>query len=67
LRAFNDRHIVGSAAACLSHSDLHGALEFLREAEGVSGPDPFPTELLDRLRELVPCDFVARSVRLRRL
>lgn len=45
--------------AFLRHSDLEGALEFLREAEAVSGPDPFPTELLDRLRALVPCDFVS--------
>lgn len=44
--------------AVLRQSDLHGALDFLREAESVTGPDPFPTELLDRLRALVACDFL---------
>ncbi len=42
----------------LSQTDLHGALDFLREAETVTGPDPFPSELLDHLRGLVPCDLV---------
>jgi len=42
----------------LRQSDLEAALDFLREAEAVTGPEPFPSELLDRLRELVPCDFV---------
>lgn len=42
----------------LRPADLRAALGFLCEAEDVTGPDPFPTELLDRLRELVPCDFV---------
>jgi DNA-binding CsgD family transcriptional regulator len=43
----------------LRQADLQGALDFLREAETVTGPDPFPTELLDQLRALVQCDFVA--------
>jgi DNA-binding CsgD family transcriptional regulator len=37
----------------LSRSDLEGTLGFLGEAAAVTGPDPFPSELLDRLRELV--------------
>jgi DNA-binding CsgD family transcriptional regulator len=45
--------------ARLSPSDLGQALDFLREAEDVTGPEPFPPELLDRLRELVPCDYVS--------
>jgi DNA-binding CsgD family transcriptional regulator len=44
--------------ARLSPSDLGQALNFLREAEGVTGHDPFPSELLDLLRELVGCDYV---------
>jgi DNA-binding CsgD family transcriptional regulator len=38
--------------------DLGQVLDFLREAEGVGGPDPFPSRLLDGLRELVGCDSV---------
>jgi DNA-binding CsgD family transcriptional regulator len=37
----------------LSRSDLEATLGFLREATTVTAPDPFPSELLDRLRELV--------------
>jgi DNA-binding CsgD family transcriptional regulator len=44
--------------ARLSRSDLGQALDFLAEAERVDGPDPFPSELLDLLRELVGCDYV---------
>jgi DNA-binding CsgD family transcriptional regulator len=44
--------------AALRHADFQGVLGFLREAEEVTGPDPFPSRLLDRLRELVPCEFV---------
>ena len=40
----------------LSQWDLEATLGFLREANAVTGPDPFPSELLDLLRELVPCD-----------
>jgi DNA-binding CsgD family transcriptional regulator len=43
----------------LSASDLREALDFLGEAEAVTGPDPFPTELLDRFRELIRCEFAA--------
>ena len=45
--------------ARLSRSDLENTLGFLREAEAVTGPDPFPSELLDRLRDLVPCEWVS--------
>jgi DNA-binding CsgD family transcriptional regulator len=54
---YEDRRIFG-VVAVLRHADLQGALDFLREAEGVTGPDPFPSHLLDRFRELVPCEFV---------
>jgi DNA-binding NarL/FixJ family response regulator len=43
----------------LSRSDLEATLEFLGEAAAVTGADPFPSELLDRLRALVPSDFVS--------
>jgi DNA-binding CsgD family transcriptional regulator len=45
--------------ARLSPSDLGQALDFLREGEDVAGPDPFPTQLLDRFRELIGCDCVS--------
>lgn len=43
----------------LAQSDLLAALDLLCEAEGVGGITPFPSQLLDRLRELVPSDWVA--------
>jgi DNA-binding NarL/FixJ family response regulator len=42
----------------LRQSDLEGVLDFLREAEAVTGPTAFPPELLERLRQLVPSDTV---------
>ena len=45
--------------AFLRRSDLRQALDFLCEASEITEPDPFPTVLLDRLRTLVPCDFVS--------
>jgi DNA-binding CsgD family transcriptional regulator len=42
----------------LRAADLQATLAFVREAEATTGPDPFPTELLDTLRELVPSDTV---------
>lgn len=45
--------------ARLSPSDFGQALDFLREAEAVTGDDPFPTRLLDRLRTLIPADAVS--------
>jgi DNA-binding CsgD family transcriptional regulator len=43
----------------LCGSDYRAALELLREAGAVEGPDPFPEHVLGRLRQLVPCDVVA--------
>lgn len=45
--------------ARLSPSDLGQALDFVREAEAVDGPEPFPSELLDSLRDLVGSDYVS--------
>ena len=44
--------------ARLSPRDLGQALDFLREAEGMGGPEPFPSQLLDGLRKLIGCDSV---------
>jgi len=44
--------------ATLLAADLQATLDFVREAEAVTGSDPFPTELLDVLRGLVPSDTV---------
>jgi hypothetical protein len=44
--------------AALRQADLQAILDFLREAEGVTGPTAFPPELLERLRLLVPCEYV---------
>ena len=37
--------------------DLEAALAFLGDASEIDGPEPFTTELLDRLLELVPCEL----------
>lgn len=55
---YEDRRIVRTVVAALPQSDVQAALTFLREAEAVTGVMPFPPELLERLRELVPCDLV---------
>jgi DNA-binding CsgD family transcriptional regulator len=55
---YDVRHIFGGAVTRLCRSDLEATLEFLREAAAVSGPDPFPSELLDRLRDLSRSDMV---------
>jgi DNA-binding NarL/FixJ family response regulator len=57
------RPIFCGAVAQLSRSDLQATLGFLREAASVTGPDGFPTELLNRLRDVVLCDFVAYEER----
>src|SRR4051794_19663989 len=54
---YDDRRILEVVTA-LRQADLHATLEFLREAEAVTGPTPFPSELLELLRGLVPCDLV---------
>jgi DNA-binding CsgD family transcriptional regulator len=46
----------GAIVASLRQSDLLGMLGFLREAEAFTGPEPFPPELLERLRRLIPAD-----------
>jgi DNA-binding CsgD family transcriptional regulator len=45
--------------ARLSGSDYRAALELLRDAGAVEGPDPFPEHVLEGLRRLVPSDVVA--------
>lgn len=45
--------------ARLSGSDYRGILEFVHAAGEVDGTEPFPEQLLARLRELVPCDTVS--------
>jgi DNA-binding CsgD family transcriptional regulator len=42
----------------LAQSDLLAALGFLREAQTITGPEPFPPELLEQLRLLIPCEAV---------
>ena len=37
--------------------DFEAALAFLRDSSDVEGSEPFTTELLDRLLELVPCEL----------
>ena len=43
----------------LSGSDYRGILEVLHDAGDIEGPDPFPEQVLARMRELVPCDTVS--------
>jgi DNA-binding CsgD family transcriptional regulator len=45
--------------ARLSGWDYRGILEFVHAAGEVDGTDPFPEQVLARLRELVPCDTVS--------
>jgi hypothetical protein len=59
LSPYDNRHIFRGAHGPPVAARPGQALDFLREAEDVTGPDPFPTELLDRLRELVRCDSVS--------
>lgn len=49
-RCVDTRIVVSSKAlVALRQSDLGAALDFLREAEGVTGPAAFPPELIGRL------------------
>ena len=43
----------------LSSSDLGQALDFVREAEGVTGHSPFPVGVLDSLQRLIGADTVS--------
>jgi DNA-binding CsgD family transcriptional regulator len=42
----------------LRASDLEAVLAFVAAAHAIDGPEPFPTELLGRIAELVPCEDV---------
>jgi DNA-binding CsgD family transcriptional regulator len=44
--------------AALQQADLRASLEFVREAESVTRPIAFTPEVLELLRQLVPCDLV---------
>jgi DNA-binding CsgD family transcriptional regulator len=44
--------------SALRQADLGAALGFLGDAESVTGPDAFTPELLQRLNDLVPADFL---------
>ena len=46
------------AMGALQTRDLARALTFVGELNEIDGTEPFTTALLDRLRELVPCEFV---------
>ena len=45
--------------ARLSGSDYRGILELMHVGGEVEGSDPFPEQVLAKLRELVPCDTVS--------
>jgi DNA-binding CsgD family transcriptional regulator len=45
--------------SALRASDLQGVLRFLRRAGAETGPDPFPSAVLDALRSLVPSSTVS--------
>jgi DNA-binding CsgD family transcriptional regulator len=53
--------------AALRQSDLGAALEFLRDAEAVTGPAAFTAELVDRLGDLVPSEVGPHFCELDRL
>lgn len=43
----------------LSASDLEAALRFVAAASAETGPDPFPVDILERLRELIGSDWAS--------
>ena len=45
----------------LRAADLEAVLSFLGEAQTVDGPAPFTPELLDRLIEIVGCEYASFS------
>jgi DNA-binding CsgD family transcriptional regulator/PAS domain-containing protein len=47
----------------LRTSDLEAVLTFLGEAESIDGPVPFTTALLDRLAELMRCEYATYEER----
>jgi DNA-binding CsgD family transcriptional regulator/PAS domain-containing protein len=48
----------GDTIPALSQSDLHGMLDFVREAESFPDVPSFRTGVLPSLKRLVPCDLV---------
>jgi DNA-binding CsgD family transcriptional regulator len=55
---YDDRRIFAAVVA-LRERDVRGALEFVRAAGAVTGPDPFPVELLSLLRQVVPSQAIS--------
>jgi DNA-binding CsgD family transcriptional regulator len=49
---------LGNAVSRLPASDLEAVLAFVAAAHAIDGPEPFATELLGRMAELVPCESV---------
>jgi DNA-binding CsgD family transcriptional regulator len=49
---------LGDAVTRLRASDLEAVLAFVAAAHAIDGPEPFTTELLGRMAELVPCESV---------
>jgi DNA-binding CsgD family transcriptional regulator len=45
--------------ARLSDADVRGMLDVLGEAATIDEPSPFPEDVLESLRRLIPCDVVA--------
>jgi DNA-binding CsgD family transcriptional regulator len=52
---------LASAMTGLRAADLEAVLSFLEEAQMVDGPAPFTPELLDRLIEIVGCEYASFS------
>ena len=51
--------MVGVAMQRLAASDLEDALRFVAEAAAETGPDPFPEPIVERLRELLGCEWAS--------
>jgi DNA-binding CsgD family transcriptional regulator len=45
----------------LSATDLEGALRFVSEAAAETGPEPFPTHIVESLRTLLGCEWASYS------
>ena len=52
---------LAAAMTRLRAADLEAVLSFLEEAQTVDGPAPFTPELLDRLIEIVGCEYASFS------
>jgi hypothetical protein len=48
----------GEAMTVLSERDVRSALDLVYDAASMTGPDPFPRELLERLARLIPADAI---------